>query len=64
MVDVVARNNCRPVWCALHARKQASSHLHELMRKQGVSYNVAFVKVVDVKQDDILPHRIKQSVHY
>jgi uncharacterized protein YnzC (UPF0291/DUF896 family) len=44
----------------LHARKQASSHSHELTPKQGVSYNVAFVKVVDVKQDDILPQRIKQ----
>jgi hypothetical protein len=41
----------------LLARKQASSHSHELTPKQGVSYNVASVEIVDVKQDDILPQR-------
>ena len=41
----------------MFVHKQASGHSHELTPKQGVSYNVASVDGVDVKQDDILPQR-------
>jgi hypothetical protein len=50
---VAARNNSRGPQSALRAHKQASSHGHEMTSKQCVSYNVASVDGVYVKQDDI-----------
>jgi hypothetical protein len=50
---VAARNDSREPQSALRACKQASSHWLELTSKQCVSYNVASVNGVYVKQDDI-----------